>query len=271
MKKNHTFRLISFIGVIALTVMSCATIDLANIFATETPTPTLTFTPTPTFTPTLTPTSTPTPTFTPTPTPLPTGIHIEEQADGATLFIDYDSQFQLLIPSGWIAVPLTTENLADLIQQLSQKVPDYKEIANLFKNLDPNLVRGVAIQTDKKYLQDGLTNINILAFEDKLMSSLPLDFVTGALEESAPQNGAKVISTAVPAAKNSHGVEFTLLETEFSALTANNTRIRVRSMLLLFQVNKKLIMIQLTTPSRFGGEFMPVFKQIANSIELLKP
>ncbi len=56
------------IGLLTYWLSSTPNNPVSNLFATETPTPTLTFTPTNTSTPTLTPTETPTPTITATPT-----------------------------------------------------------------------------------------------------------------------------------------------------------------------------------------------------------
>lgn len=272
MNKKHSLRLIAFIGIVALTVMSCGTFDLGSIFATQTPTPTLTFTPTPTFTPSPTPTLTPTPTRTPTPTPLPTGVGSEKQADGSTLFIDYDNQYQLIIPNNWVAIPLTTEDLAGVLQELSKDNADIKSIAETFSQMDPDIVRLLAVNKDNKYTTNGFaTNITIIAIDDRLLSSMPLDFVSGSLEESMRQENAKIISSFEPASANPQGVEFTQFEFEQTSPTAAGTRVRVRSGTLLFQSGGKLIMIQLATLQQFSAELMPVLKQIGNSIERLNP
>lgn len=272
MKKTHLFRLLSFVGILALTAMSCGAFDLGSIFATATPTPTLTFTPTPTFTPSPTPTLTPTPTRTPTATPQPTGVHIEKQADGSTLFIDYDNKFQMVIPNGWVAIPLTTEDLAGVLQEIAKENPNIKDIADAFSQMDPEIVRLIAVPKNKKYNTNGFaTNITVIAIEDRLMSGMPLDFVSGALEETLKQQGAKIISEFQPAESNPHGVTVTQIETEQMAPTSAGTRIRARSGTLLFQTNGRLIMVQLTTHQQFAAELMPVLKQISDTVEYLTP
>ncbi|GAB4463258.1 MAG: hypothetical protein Kow0070_23460 [Anaerolineales bacterium] len=272
MKKKHLFRLLSSLSVVALTALSCATLDLGSIFATQTPTPTLTFTPTPTFTPSPTPTLTPTPTNTPTPTPKPTGIRTEKQADGSTLFTDYDNKFQMVIPNNWAAIPITTEDIAGILQELSKDNPDIKGIAETFSQLDPDVVRLIAINKNNKYTTNGFaTNITVIALEDRLLSTMPLDFVSGALEESVKQGGAKVTSAFEPAVANPQGVEVTIFEFEQTSPTAVGTRIRVRSGTLLFQAGGKLIMVQLATLQQFSAELMPVLKQIGDSVQRITP
>lgn len=272
MKKKHLFRMLSFLGVLALTALSCGTVDLANILATQTPTPTLTFTPTPTFTPSPTPTFTPTPTKTLTPTPKPTGVRSEKQADGSTLFTDYDNKFQMVIPNNWAAIPITTEDIAGILQELSKDNPDIKGIAETFSQLDPNVVRLIAINKNNKYTTNGFaTNITVIAIEDRLLSSMPLDFVSGALEESVKQGGAEIVSAFEPAASNPQGVEVAVFEFEQASPTAVGTRVRVRSGTLLFQSGGKLIMVQLATLQQFSAELMPVLKQIGDSVQRITP
>src|SRR6266508_6408975 len=103
MNRNKVVQRFSIlIVIVTFAILSCSGVaDISNLFATETPTPTNTFTPTSTFTPS----PTPAPTQTPSPTPLPTGINIEEQSDGSTLFIDYDNKYQLVLPSDWLIIP----------------------------------------------------------------------------------------------------------------------------------------------------------------------
>lgn len=93
MKRKGLFGFTVFVLTLSLAGISCGFSDVANIFATETPTPTQTFTPSPTATPSATPTQTP------SPTPPPTGVETREGSGGTTVFIDYDNNFQLTLPS----------------------------------------------------------------------------------------------------------------------------------------------------------------------------
>jgi len=132
MKTRNILKLITFVSILALAGISCGVSNIGNLFATETPTPTNTFTPTPTFTPSPTPTLTSTPTNTPTATPVPTGVTSEEQADGSTVFIDFDNKYQLTLPSGWIVIPLDQNDLGNLLNNVSSQHPDFAEAAQAF-------------------------------------------------------------------------------------------------------------------------------------------
>ena len=177
-----------------------------SFLGTETPKPTNTFTLTPTFTPS--PTSTPTQTPSSTPTPLPTGVKAEEQSDGSTLFIDYDNKFQLVLPADWIVIPVEKDDFSAALDQLAEDNPSLDDSVQAFKDTDPSVFQMAALNQNPDFLVNGLAaNMNITAVENKLLSGMPLAFVTGALEETFKQQGAKVITEEVNTLENAYDVE----------------------------------------------------------------
>lgn len=259
-KKNRPSPLpILVILLLGLTGISCGVSGIPFL-ATETPTPTATFTPSPT------PTPTSTPTLTPTATPLPTGILIEPQADGSTLFSDFDNKYQLILAEEWIPIPFDQGELGTLVDQLSQDNPKFKDAAEAFKDLDPDVFRLVALNQNPDYLENGgAPNISITALADKVLASMPLSFVTGALEESFAQRGTKVVSTGVNTIANSNGVEVEFLDIEQDA-----SGIKVFQRLVVFQTEDKLILITVTTSENFKAEVFASADEIGASIKLLK-
>ena len=205
MKQKKSIQTLSlFVAILVLATLACQGGAGLNPFATETPTPTLTFTPSPTTMPS--PTATQTATQTSSPTPLPSGAITEEQSDGTTLFVDYDNQFQLNLPDAWLVIPLSSDDITDILEKLSEENPEFKGTAEAFAQMDPDLIRVIAVNEDTKYLVNGFsTNLTVTAVEDKVMSSMPLDFVTGVVEESLKQGGATIISNEALAADNAHG------------------------------------------------------------------
>jgi hypothetical protein len=268
-QKNNIRALGLFVAILALSALACQGVAGFNPFATATPTPTLTFTPSPTSTPS--PTATQTATRTPSPTPLPTGAITEEQADGSTFFTDYDNQFQFTIPEAWFVIPLNSEDLSSILSNLSEENPQFKDIAAAFAQLDPDVIRVIAVHEDTKYLANGFsTNLTVTAVKDKLMSAMPLDFVTGAVEESLKQGGATIISNQELATDNANGVEIGTVEFQQTTPTATGATVQAQSKLLIFHSNGKLIMIQLSTPKQFAGEVLPVLDQILDTVQLLE-
>lgn len=264
MKDKGLFKLVLFLGIIALTGISCGVADIGNIFVTETSTPTSTYTPTSTFTPS--PTFTSTPTITPTSKPLPTGVTSEEQTDGSTLFVDYDNKFQLTLPSGWIVIPLDQDGLAEMLDNVSQSNPDLADTAQAFRDLDADVFRMAALYTDRKLLSSGFgTNITVTSFKDETMSSMPLSFVTGLLEQSFVDSGNKVLTQGVNTIENDNGIEVEYLDVEQSS-----NGVKVVQRMVVFQTQDALIVVTITVPAQFKDDVLFVGDSIGGSVEFLK-
>ena len=81
-------------------------------------------------------------------------------------------------------LPFSSEDMADILQSLSETNPDFKDMAENFKNLDPDVIRAMALNMDAKYRQGGASpSLSVIAIDNKVMSSMPMDFVLGSLEE----------------------------------------------------------------------------------------
>jgi len=253
-----------FVMALVFANLACGVSDIPNPFATDTPTPTLTFTPSPTYTPS--PTSTSTPTRTPTATPRPTGVATEELSDGKILFIDYDNKYKLVLTDEWVIIPIGKGDLDAMLEKLGKENPDLAKSAEAFKNLDANVVRMVALNSNRDYFANGnATNINIAALTDPVLSAMPISFITGALEESFTKQGMKVLTTGVNIIDNTHGLDVEYIDVEQSL---NGVKIQQR--LIVFQSNKKLIMITVSTLPQFKDEIFKMAEAIALSIELFK-
>ena len=253
-----------FASVLAVANLSCGVPGVANLFATDTPTPTLTFTPTPTFTPS--PTATSTPTRTPTSTPLPTGIATQELSDGSTLFIDYGNKYQMTLSEDWVIIPMAKEDLEVALEKLGREDPDIAKAAEAFKNLDSDVLRMAALNRKSEYLVGGYaSNITVTAIEDPVLSVMPLSFITGVLEESFTQQGIKVLTTDVNVIDNAGGVEVEYMDVEQTI-----SGIKVQQRMLVFQSNKKLILVTVSTRPQFKDEIFQLAEQIGGSVEFIK-
>jgi hypothetical protein len=175
------------------------------------------------------------------------------------------------MPKSWFMIPLTSDDLARRIESVSEANPQFKEIAQAFMLMDPDIIRVVALNMDTKYIINGFsTNITVTAIEDQLMAAMPLDFVTGALEESMKQGGATLIPGQELASTNTNGVEIGSFEFQQTALTSLGTTVPVHSKILVFQANGKLILIQVATPTQVEKEILPVLDEIMDTVKLVE-
>ena len=255
------------ITTVAMLMLASCQGGVFNFLAADTPTPTLTFTPTPTFTPSPTPTST----QTPSPTPVPTGVEVLDQPDGSIVFIDYDNKYQITLPADWFVLPLSADDIGKIMSAAETENPDLQAAVEAFKQLDPNVIRVIAINKDSTYIfRDFSTNISVTALKDNLLSAMPVAFVTGVLESQLEQSGATVVPVENLAITNSNGVEIGLLEFKQQAPTASGATITAQSKVLVFQSGGALISIQLAVPEQFAAELFPVMDAIAESINVLE-
>jgi len=262
---NHkaTFKLGFFIFILALASISCGVSNLPFL-STATPTHTATYTPSPTFTPTHTSTSTPT--HTPTPTPLPTGVTSEEQADGSTLFIDYDNSYRLTLPPDWVVIPVNKDTLSLNLDELAKTNPNLVASAEAFKDMDPDMLRMAALNTNLDYFANGsASNITIVSIEDETLSALPLSFISGALEESFMQQGFNVLTTGANTLENDHNVEM-----EYIDLEQNINGLKIRQRMILFITSNKLVMMTISTLPQFTDDMFQMGDEIGASIEILE-
>lgn len=194
---------------------------------------------------------------------------MEDQADGSKLFSDYDNQFQLKLPKGWVILPLSSKDLADILESVSEENPDFKDAAAILKDLDPDVIRVMAFNKNHKYNINGFTtNLIVMAIDDKVMTTMPMDFVMGMLEESIDQQGGVLLSKDNNLSTNDNGVEIGSFEFKRTVPTALGTNVPVRIKAIVFQSADRLIMVQLTAPQQSGEELMPVMDQIVDSIKL---
>lgn len=250
--------------------LACNATSITNIFATETPTPTNTptVTPTPSITPSPTPTVTPTPTQ--TPTPLPTGVDTKKQPDGSTFFIDYDNKYQLTLPKDWVVVPISKDAIAKAADALAEENPEMAEIFSSLKDVDPNLLRCVAVYGNKDYVYKGYpTYVNISVIDEPSLTSMPLAFVSAVLEDGLQQSGAKIITNGVNEISNPNNVEVEYIDME-QQFTMNGIKQTIDSRLVIFLANKKLIVVQMLTPQKFNKDIFPIINEIGTTIELTK-
>lgn len=247
----------------AVLLPSCKMVD--TMFATPTPTSTNT----PTITPS--PTSTPTPTITVTPTPIPTGVQTESLSNESILVTDFDNKYQLTLPAGWIVLPLKTEDLSAMISELAENNEKFSDIAQAFEALDEDTVKALALNEDPTYIQNGFgTNIMVAAFEEPVLTTMPMAFVTGALEESFIQQGAIVLTDGTNILTNANGVEVGVIDVEQKTLTATGSTINVVSRLLIFQTESKLILVQIATHKEFQNDLFPSMDEVLESITIFE-
>ncbi len=252
--------------ILILTVLACQSAAGFNPFATTTPTATQTptITPTPTFTITSSPT--PTATQTLTPTPPPAGISIEEQTGAGPLVIDFDNKYQLQLPPEWKVVFSSQKDLQAAIEFAGNKSPEYAKLIQSFKYVDPDIFRLAAINTNRNYISPKFpTVLTVNAFADPLWSSMPMAFVTAMIEDKIL---AGATSTTWDAGDNANKVEVGTVRGIRTLTNPNGIRVTITELVIAFQANKKLIVMEIATLKEFKDQVLTPFDGIIDSIKV---
>lgn len=154
----------------------------------------------------------------------------------------------------------------DAMEQLAEDSPNMAEAADAFRDMDPEVFRLVALNSDPDLsMNTFVTNMNATAIENEILSGMPLEFITGALEGSLEDTGGTVLTSGVNIVENAHGVDVQFIDTE---RLANGFKMQQR--LIVFQSNHKLIVITFTTLKQFAEDVFSDANEIGRSIEYLK-
>ena len=256
------------LGLAALQVsISLSCNSVTQIFATETPTPTNTPTRTPTPTRTATPTitQTPTPTNTPTSSPTPTpepAYTVSKNPDGTTEYRDYTYNFQLAFPEGWLVLPLSGEDSAEIFRLAGEELGEAGiEAEELIESVDSDAFRLVAMDISiEGNEEDTYPNVNLSVEEDSNPPLLPwlIDLYAEAIPEVFP--GLKVTGTDV--LENANGNYYGIVETIPPVSWGDLVQIYI-----FFEVDNGILFLTFTTPTVLRETYLDVFQEIIDSFE----
>jgi hypothetical protein len=265
MKKNKLARPSIFLIVItSLIVLTCkSTAGFPNPFATVTPNPTTT--------PTPTPTDIPNPTPTLTSSPVPTGVLKQAQPDGSTLFTDYDNKYEIVFPAGWTAISLTAKDLNDMMALASKNNPELENTITSLKAMDPKVFRTFAFDFRTGHLVNGFaSNISVVAEDNSIINGMTLQDVLNTTAQSVPQmfKGGKVISSNVT--KTASDIPIGVLGINLPLTTASGSKIPVYEQMVVFKMPEVVVEITLGVPKSTQSKYLSEFKQVIDSIEILK-
>jgi len=244
--KRWIFVVVVMLTLLSLTISSCSAVG--GLFATPTPTPTLTFTPT------LTPTATSTPTETPTPTatPLPTGKHVEVLEDGSLVFLDFDMKYGMIYPSTWHVVPFDSDDEATATEELVAVDASYTDMLAAMRAMVDFIALKPADGNPKE--ADGVATG--LTLEGDAYAQMSLQDALAA--QQVPEGATVVFNQVIT---NASGVEMGLLEYED---TANHT------VICIFKTEKGAVIVSLASPTpKFEGMSQELI-DIVGSIGLLE-
>lgn len=242
-----------------------------NIFATPTPTPTVTFTPT--LTPTATLTPTPTATFTPTPTPTMTPTPVPESAfriddldDGTTLFVDYEVGYQMVFGSDWMVIPMEAGMQEELIASIQGELSE--DLAAILEASAEELgIRFIAVDlTHTDFVENDMPNINAVYQEEPGIGWFGLDNIVTMQAELLPSMIPGIVIDSQEVIENPQGVEYGKIEMSY---TDKDLGQNVRQMIVIMLFDDGLFGLTLSSNASSFATVEPAFQNILDSFEIV--
>jgi hypothetical protein len=218
----------------------------------------------------------------PTPEPPPTatiiatpkvslsGSSLILRDDKTTVFTDYRTGIELIIPAGWLALRINEQEYYDAWTLPELSDPAFQGALTGINNLNPNESRLFAFDVQDGHLQRGfVTNINLLWSESEdisLDNDADLQDIADSTSKATP--GLKILSTDISA--NSSGIPIGVITSKVSRATLDGTKLVVFNKMLFVKARTGVLIITLTTTQELKDAVLPAFDVIFETITLVK-
>lgn len=260
MKTIAVRRLISVLLILAAASLACQSVGL-GIFPTEIPTNT----PEPTFTPFPSPTATLAAAATP-----PDGMTLDEQADGSTLYRDYDSGIEMSIPASWVTMSANMEDFQESLAQLSDENPEIASAMQVLSGMDADVFRVIAFDTEN-YTPSYVTNFTVIQAEDAMSASLPMSTLTEMTAQQLASQYPSATMLGSGVTRTSSGVEAGYLELELPLNLQDGTVFEAYQKQYYLTHDAYIIVVTFATPRELGATTVVSFDEIMDQLQFFEP
>jgi hypothetical protein len=207
---------------------------------------------------------------TPSVTPRPSsGVAVEEQADGSTIFFDFDNGYSVTLPAGWSVVPLNGADLPSVVEAVSNRNPGLPEApTGCFGDIAPETIRAVSLYPNAEFVTDALApNIGIVRIDDPLAAKIPMSYVLPNVVSDREKKGTVTSSEIREIAG---GLQVGVVDVEADCLTPSGATIATVQRAAVFQAGKVAIALALMAPAEFAEQLLPTADAVIASIQLLQ-
>jgi hypothetical protein len=193
-----------------------------------------------------------------------------EEPDGSTVFTDYDGNYLMSLSDQWIVIPFTPGEIAEYVATVAQQNPELAAQAAALALLDANTFRMVALNKDPGMIAEGFaTNLNVTAFDDKVLASMPIDYIAGSMEEGFKSQGATILTQGVNAIDNANGIDVRYVDIEQSQPLPTGGSVTVLGRVILFKSGDQLVMLTVLGSKELGDQVFAAANAIGESVALL--
>jgi hypothetical protein len=224
--------------------------------------------------PTPVPTATvelPAPTIQPTAFVSTAGSSLSKRPDGSTVFVDQRGGYQLVVPSGWLAVRINEQEFFDALTFLENNEPGIQRSLNSMRGQDPSRFRLYALDTQSGHVIGGfVTNMNFL-WDALAALSLETDADLQAEAESLRTviPGLELLTVEVQITPS--GLQYGLLSTRWPAQTVAGASVMVFQKQAYVKFALGRLVITLSTIEELKDAVLPAFDAMIREIGLAAP
>jgi hypothetical protein len=224
----------------------------------------------PTVAATSAPALTPAPIETPTVTPYPTsGVAVEKQPDGSTVFFDFDNGYRVTFPPEWSVVPLSGLDLVAILEAVAKSNPELEAAtAGSFGDTEPETFRAISLYPKQEFVTDGFApNIGIVRIDDPLAAKIPMNYLLPNVVADREQDGTV---TGSEIRENADGLKIGIVNVETDSETPSGATIPTVQRVAVFQTGNVAIALALTVQAEFSEQLLPTADAVIASIQLLQ-
>ena len=209
------------------------------------------------------------PVATPSVTPRPTsGVAVEAEPDGSTIFFDFDNGYSVTLPAGWTVVPLNNADLPSVLEAVSNSNPGLPEApTGCFGDIEPETIRSISLYPRPEFVTDALApNIGIVRIDDPLAAKIPMSYVLPNVVSDREKDGTVTNSEIREIAG---GLQVGIVDVEADCVTPSGATIATVQRAAVFQTGKVAIALALMAPAEFAEQLLHTADAVIASIQLL--
>lgn len=214
--------------------------------------------------PTATLPPTPQPTFTPPPDIGDAGSTLTSREDGLTLlFVDERAGYQVIIPSGWLAVRVNQQEYYDVLEVAD---PNIQKSLLTIQDQDPAAFRLLALDVQDGHIKNEIvTNVNFIWDQQTVISFDTEDDLQAYADElPSLMDGLTVSSVEIIIPPS--GLPYGVIKSEVGGFNASGAQVTLYQKMALFNLKTGTLVITFTTENGFTDTTLPAFDGLLGTI-----
>lgn len=204
-----------------------------------------------------------------TSTTLPTGVMKEQQADGSTLFTDYEGGYQIAFPNGWTVIIPNEEDISEALNNIPEQEENVSKLIEAARSADANNMIRVFGFNLKAQQGSYTPNINVSHNTNSLLAATSLKDLVNATVQYYPSISIEVLSSEVKTSTS--GVEIGVIEMQGAMKAPNGDKVDLRQRQVIAKSEKGIVILTFSTVKDATIDLTADVDKVIESFQLLNP